>query len=69
MGLEQRREAVGGRKSRGKKEGGFYQLTRMMLLGQVEPADSPTFHQLVFFAFNGRAVINQMSGSDRHATG
>lgn len=47
--------------------GDFYKLTRMMLFGQVEPADSLTFHQLVFLRLNGHTVINQMSGLDRHA--
>lgn len=42
-------------------------LTRMMLLGQVAPADSLTFHQLVFLCLNGQTIINQMSGLGRHA--
>lgn len=45
----------------------FYKLTRMLLFGQVEPADLLTFHQLVFLHFNGHTIINQMSGLDRHA--
>lgn len=56
------REVGGGRRCRG-----FYKLTRMMLFGQVEPADSLTFHQLVFLCLNGHTIINQMSGLDRHA--
>lgn len=74
MGPEQRREAEGrGACGRKHTEGGvgrdgeFYKLTRMMLFGQVEPADSLTFHQLVFLRFNGHTIINQMSGLDRHA--
>lgn len=51
----------------GRRYGGFYTLTRMMLFGQVEPADSLTFHQLVFLCLNGHTIINQMSGLDRHA--
>lgn len=45
----------------------FYKRTCMLLFGQVKPADSLTFHQLVFLHFNGHTVINQMSGLDRHA--
>lgn len=56
---------MGGKERRG--GGGFYKLTRMMLFGQVEPADSLTFHQLVFLCLNGHTIINQMSGLDRHA--
>lgn len=79
MGPEQRREAVGWVGGRGcvggttrsggggRQYGGFYTLTRMMLFGQVEPADSLTFHQLVFLCLNGHTIINQMSGLDRHA--
>lgn len=79
MGPEQRREAVGWVGGRGcvggttrsggggRQYGGFYRLTRMMLFGQVEPADSLTFHQLVFLCLNGHTIINQMSGLDRHA--
>ena len=48
-------------------DGEFYKLTRMLLFGQVKPADSLTFHQVVFLCFNGRTVINQMSELDRHA--
>lgn len=70
MGPEHRREEGGwGRVGRNTRRGGgdFYKLTRMMLFGQVEPADSLTFHQLVFLRLNGHTVINQMSGLDRHA--
>lgn len=75
MGPEQRREVGedGGvweeRHREGAKgwDGGFYKLTRMMLFGQVEPADSLTFHQLVFLCLNGHTIINQMSELDRHA--
>lgn len=50
---------MGGRR----RDGEFYKLTRTMLLGQVEPSDSLTFHQIVFFFhLNGHTVINQMSG-------
>lgn len=58
----------GMRKKRHGEEGGrgrdrrFYKLTRIMLFGQVEPADSLTFHQLVFLCLNGHTIINQMSG-------
>lgn len=48
-------------------DGEFYKLTRMLLFGQVAPADSLAFHQLVFLRFNGHTVINLMSGLDRHA--
>lgn len=71
MGPELRREA--GEKTHGggggwrSWDGEFYKLTRMLLFGQVEPADSLTFHQLVFLRSNGHTVINQMSGLDRHA--
>lgn len=61
------RGRVGGKTWRGGRDGGFYKLTRMMLFGQVEPADSLTFHQLVFLCLNGHTIINQMSGLDRHA--
>lgn len=71
MGPEQRREAGGvweeTHREGGGRDGEFYKLTRMMLFGQVEPADSLTFHQLVFLRFNGHTIINQMSGLDRHA--
>lgn len=74
MGPEHRREEGGGRlgacgkeHTEGGGDGDFYKLTRMMLFGQVEPADSLTFHQLVFLRLNGHTVINQMSGLDRHA--
>lgn len=62
-------EHVGGNTQRGWRgwDGEFYKLTRTLLFGQVEPADSLTFHQLVFLRFNGHTVINQMSGLDRHA--
>lgn len=67
-----------------------HKLTRMSLSGQVQPADSLTFHQRfsLFLSLslslsvshppshpppytrcNGRTVINQMSGSERHAKG
>ena len=45
----------------------FYKLTRMMLSGQVEPADSLTFHRVVFLSLNGHTIINQVSGVERHA--
>lgn len=45
----------------------FYKLTRMLLFGQVAPADSLAFHHLVFLCFNGHTVINLMSELDRHA--
>lgn len=31
-------------------DGEFYKLTRMLLFGQVKPADSLTFHQVVFLS-------------------
>lgn len=69
MGPEKRgggwKRSHGNRKRGG--DGGFYKLSRMMLFGQVEPADSLTFHQLVFLCLNGHIVINQMSRLDRHA--
>lgn len=66
-GAEEGDGGVWEEKTRGGRDQGLYKLTRMMLFGQVEPADSLTFHQLVFLCLNGRTIINQMSGLDRHA--
>lgn len=72
-GAEEGGSGVGGcgrkkaQRGGGRRDGRFYRLTRMMLFGQVEPADSLTFHQLVFLCLNGHTIINQMSGLDRHA--
>lgn len=66
MGPEQGGEVGVCRRKHTERE--FYKLTRMLLLGQVEPADSD-FSSAVFLRCNGHTVINQMSGTDRHAKG
>lgn len=48
MGPEQGREVGVCRRKHTERD--FYKLTRMLLLGQVEPADSLTFRQQFFFA-------------------
>lgn len=60
MGPEQGREVGVCRRKHTERE--FYKLTRMWLLGQVEPADSLTFHQQFFFAVTAALLLFRCLG-------